>query len=254
MPKGVRNSKDEEIAKVEDEVVEQAESAVEQTEQEIDEVVENTQTDDGSPVSESEQEPAQEEDSGLPDSTSEETPEVSTETESDSNQENSDDLNQTETSDKDVTQTSQEDEEPPSCNLCGSILNLIVDSEETECSNQDCENSATQKQIKVDAEAKAKADEEAAATTVTDPEQAPEASTKDEVESTNTSGYDVGAEILLKLPTIRIYATSVAVNYIRKPGPLYIYDTLVQHDRIRVTDKPKDGAFVGWVAFADMAK
>jgi hypothetical protein len=235
MPRGIPNKK------TEDEVKEVVDQTVKNAEEEIEASVENTVSDDGSLSSESGQEPVQEEGTGLPPSNSDEsTPEASegsTDSETIENQEDSENLNKQETPDED-----------PNCELCGSTLNLIADSNETECSNQECENSATQKKAKVAAEAEMKADLEAKAKADAESQE----SKSDEIVE-DGSGYSVGDEIQLKLPTIRLYATSKAKEYVRVPGPLYIYDTLVQYGSIRVTDKKKDGKYLGWVALSDMA-
>ena len=65
--------------------------------------------------------------------------------------------------------------------------------------------------------------------------------------------YKIGQEITFRLPTIRTYDTSVAKLPSRKPGPLYIYDTLVQNDRIRVSNRV-NGEYLGWVSLNDLSK
>ena len=63
--------------------------------------------------------------------------------------------------------------------------------------------------------------------------------------------YFTGQELEFRMSTVRVYTSSVATKYTRIPGPLFIQDPFIQHNRIRVASV-FEGVSIGWIDINDI--
>lgn len=73
-----------------------------------------------------------------------------------------------------------------------------------------------------------------------------------EPQQRRTVEYEQGCELRFRLKSARVFKSSVAKEYVRIPGPLYVFHELIQHNRIRVSNHV-GGEYIGWIELVDIS-